>query len=70
MPNKFEGFVTEKPKKTGLYDVLCSENNYKSDRVAISVDYRGFVVHSEDIGESGLDAYHDGLENINWKRIA
>ena len=64
------GFSTEKPDTIGLYQMFCSENNNIADHVAIckvdDPDLRAFSEHYT----GPLTPLHEGLCNVQWKKIA
>lgn len=58
------------PRRIGLWEMVCGENGYKAERVAITRKAGVLTVHCPDIGALPLRRYHDGLTCINWRFIA
>ena len=58
------------PNRVGLWQVKCMESNNEPDFVAITTRKGGKIVHSADLCETPLEAFHYGLTNIYWKHIA
>ncbi len=58
------------PRKAGLWEMTCGENDYEPERVAITRKGSTLLVHCEHLGIQPLKHYHDGLTSINWRLIA
>lgn len=59
------------PASTGLWEIRCGETDEKPERVAITRRRRiWLIVHSEHLGETHLDRFHNGLTKLHWRKIA
>ena len=71
MSLKYEDkFSPEMPTTTGLWEFICGENDGLPERCAIMSQRSQVLVHSEHLGVTPLRYFHDGLTQIQWRKIA
>ena len=66
-----DGFTTEPPGEPGLYLLICDENSKIAEPVAVVTRPMGdLACHCEGYGVCGVEMFHDGLTNPQWRFIA
>ncbi len=66
--NRELGITTEQPTETGMWLCSCDENDGEWCPVIIHTGKNGELMATETIGTYPLDAYHNNLINIKWKK--
>jgi len=62
------GFTEEKPSNSGKYICVCGESDYQPYQATVCIG-AGLVKDSH-LGATDLNAYHDNLVDLMYKRIS